>query len=104
MGQPVSQFFRYSDNDSSFNVTNSHNNIVNLNTVVEDESPQILQWLSTLEPEKRHQDLHMKRLEGVGNWLLETDEFRKWGNKEDSSLQAVLFCHGDPGVGKTYMR
>lgn len=69
-----------------------------------DENPEILQWLSTLESEKRHQDLRINRLEGVGNWLLETDEFREWGNKQDASLQAVLFCHGHPGVGKTHIR
>ena len=75
-----------------------------MNTALADENPEILQWLSTLEPEKRHQDLRISRLEGVGNWLLETDEFWEWGNREDASSQAVLFCHGDPGVGKTYMR
>lgn len=69
-----------------------------------DENLEIPQWLSTLEPEKRHQDLQTNRLEGVGNWLLDTDAFREWGNKEDASSQAVLFSHGDPGVGKTHIR
>ena len=104
MGQKLSRVFRYSDNDNCFNVTNSHNNIVNVNTIQEDESLQILQWLSTLGPEKRHQELQANRLEGVGNWLLETDAFQGWGNREDTSSQAVLFCHGDPGVGKTFIR
>jgi len=85
------------------NVTNS-NNIVNVNKGIADENPEIMQWLSPLDPRRRHQDVRSDRLDGVGNWLSETSEFWKWRNKEGGADKRVLFCYGDPGVGKTYLR
>jgi len=85
-------------------VTNSHNNIVNVNKVTADENPEIMQWLSPLDPRGRHQDVRTDRLDGVGNWLLETNEFREWRSNEGGADKAVLFCYGNPGVGKTYLR
>ena len=87
-------------NVNSFNVLT---NIVNLNSEKE-ERGQILQWLSPLEPQRRHQGVRVDRLDGIGNWVLETTEFRKWSGSEDGCLGLVLFCDGNPGVGKTYLR
>ncbi|RPA89658.1 hypothetical protein L873DRAFT_1720870 [Choiromyces venosus 120613-1] len=64
---------------------------------------QIMQWLSPLEPQNRHDGVRSDRLEGVGNWFLETNEFREWKSFEGGADKAVLFCHGNPGVGKTYL-
>jgi len=91
-------------NVNCYNVTNSHNNIVNVSKVIADENPEITQWLSPLDPRRRHQDVRTDRLDGVGNWLLETSEFRKWRSNEGGADKSVLFCYGDPGVGKTYLR
>ena len=88
---------------NSFNVLNS-NNVVNFITEADAEGRQILQWLSPLEPQQRHQGVRIDRLDGVGNWVLETTEFRKWRDKEDGCTEPVLFCYGNPGVGKTYLR
>jgi len=85
------------------NVTNG-NNIVNVNKVIADENPEIMQWLSPLDPRRRHQDVRTDRLDGVGDWLLETNEFRGWRSNGGGADKAVLFCCGDPGVGKTYLR
>ena len=79
-------------------------NIVNFNTELGDEGRQILQWLSPLEPRKRHQDVRTDRLDDVGNWLLETSDFRNWRDGEDGCVEPVLYCYGNPGVGKTYLR
>jgi len=89
----------------SFNA-NSFNNVnnVNVNTIINDDKAQILQWLSSLEPQKRHQHLRESRLEGVGEWIFRTSEFQRWNAGEDGSAHSVLFCHGDPGVGKTHLR
>ena len=84
--------------------TNSFNNIVNFNTELGDEGRQILQWLSSLEPQQRHQGVRTDRLDNVGNWILETSNFRNWRDMEDGCLEPVLFCYGNPGVGKTYVR
>jgi len=87
------------------------NNIGSLNTTnikftVADDRPNILAWLSPLDPKLRHQDIRDRRVENIGEWLLQTEEFKSWyaGSEGDKSGDAVLFCYGDPGVGKTYMR
>jgi len=61
-------------------------------------------WLSPLEPKNRHQGLRTDRFGGVGDWLLETSGFREWRGGQGGADKAVLFCSGDPGVGKTYLR
>ena len=74
------------------------------NTYMSDEDAQIMHWLSPLEPNKRHQGVQTDRFDGVGDWLLETEEFREWRGSEDAADKTVLFCSGSPGVGKTYLR
>ena len=69
-----------------------------------DEDVQIMRWLSPLEPNKRHQGVRNDRFDGVGDWLLETIQFREWKGGEGGADKAVLFCSGNPGVGKTYLR
>jgi len=90
----------FTDNVNSFNVSN------NIFLTVADDESKILAWLSPLEPQVRHQDICEQRVDGVGDWLLETKEFRNWynGNENGGSDHAVLFCYGDPGVGKSYLR
>ena len=87
---------------NSFNVNS--NNTVNIITEIDAEGRQILQWLSPLEPQQRHQGVRINRLDGVGNWVIETTEFRKWSDMGDGCDEPVLFCCGNPGVGKTYLR
>ena len=90
-------------NTNSFN-NNSFNNIVNFVAEIDTEGRQILQWLSPLEPQQRHQGVRTDRLDSVGNWVLETSEFRKWRDEGGGCVEPVLFCCGNPGVGKTYVR
>ena len=90
-------------NINSFNTSDSFN-IVNFNTEIELEEREILRWLSPLEPHQRHQGVRAHRLDGVGNWVLETSEFRKWCGTEDGGIESVMFLYGNPGVGKTYVR
>jgi len=87
------------------------NNINSLNTTVNNftfagDRSDILGWLSPLNPKLRHQDIQGRRVEALGEWLLQTEEFRRWhaGGGEGESDNAVLFCYGDPGVGKTFNR
>jgi len=87
---------------------NSHTgNIIgcfNTNFYKSDEDAQIMQWLSPLEPRNRHQGVRTDRFDGVGDWFLETGEFREWRGGEGGADGAVLLCSGNPGVGKTYLR
>ena len=69
-----------------------------------DEKRQILEWLSPMTPRQRHQAVRDRRMDGIGTWLLRTNEFEKWHTGEDQAVNPVLFYYGDPGVGKTYLR
>ena len=86
----------FSNNINSWNTVN--------NFTVADDRSNILAWLSPLEPRLRHQDVQDHRVENIGEWLLQTEEFRSWCGGGGESDNAVLFCYGDPGVGKTYIR
>jgi len=90
-----------SHNTNSFNTVSVSNNIT-----VADDRPNILAWLSPLDPKSRHQDIQGRRVEDIGEWLLQTEKFRSWhaGSAGDECDNAVLFCYGGPGVGKTYIR
>lgn len=90
----------YSNNTGSFNynVTN------NIHAIIADENPEVMQWLSPLDPRRRHHGVRTDRQDGVGDWLLGTNEFREWRCNEGGAEKAVLFCYGNPGVGKTYLR
>ena len=94
----------FSSNTSSFNT--DYNVNVSNNFIVADERSNILAWLSPLDPKSRHQDIQDRRVENIGEWLLQTEAFRSWcaGSGGGQSDDAVLFCYGDPGVGKTYIR
>jgi len=81
------------------NVNNSFNT-----TVYNSGDAEIMRWLSPLEPGDRHNSVRAARHEGVGDWLLETTEFRDWMGGEGGADEAVLFCSGNPGVGKTHLR
>jgi len=67
---------------------------------------QILAWLSPLEPSVRHREIQEHRVDNVGEWLIQTEEFRRWCglSGESEGNNTVLFCYGDPGVGKTFIR
>jgi len=104
MAQMSPEHQQATSNINSFNHNSTFNNIVNFTTEIDDEGRQILQWLSPLEPQQRHQDVRADRLGSVGNWVLETSEFRKWRDGEDGCVDPALFCFGNPGVGKTHIR
>ena len=92
-----------SGNVDCWNVKNIYNKTTSVNRT-DDEDNQIKQWLSPLEPQHRHQSVQADRVNGVGSWLLERNEFREWSGSKGVPEQAVLFCYGDPGVGKTHIR
>ena len=90
---------RFGDgNVHSGNITDS------FNTYTSDEDAKIMHWLSPLEPNKRHQGVRTDRFDGVGEWFLQTGEFREWSENGDRVEKTVLFCSGNPGVGKTYLK
>ena len=95
------RLIKFGDNNA-----NCGNTIGSYNKTVykSDEDVQIMRWLSPLEPNNRHQGVRTGRFGGVGDWLLGTSEFREWRGSPGGADKAVLFCSGNPGVGKTYLR
>jgi len=92
----------YGDLNSNVgNALNSYNNIINVGT--EEESLQIKEWLSPLQPHIRHQDVRDSRLDGVGEWVLRRSEFESWRKSQDGPADPTLLCYGGQGVGKTYI-
>ena len=91
--------------NNCLNTTNSYNTVSNNYTFADDRS-QLLNWLSPLDPGLRHSDIQERRVNDVGKWLMKTEEFKRWcrldGEGEDN--MTVLFCYGNPGVGKTFIR
>ena len=45
-----------------------------------------------------------RRLDGVGDWVLQKNEFETWRKSRDGSVNPTLLCYGGQGVGKTYIR
>ena len=99
MGSSAFQIPTITINENIGNVTDSFNVWNN-----SDDKRQILEWLSPLAPRERHQAVRERRVDGVGERLLQTKQFEKWHTSEDQAVHPVLFCYGDPGVGKTYLR
>ena len=76
------------------------------NSTVPDDRSRLLAMLSPLEHGLQHAEIQESRVKGVGEWLVQTEEFRRWNGLEgeDRGDEAVLFCYGGPGVGKTFIR
>ena len=83
------------------NVSNSYNNI---KVGPDEETLRIYEWLSPLEPHKRHQDVRNRRIDGVGEWVLQRSEFQSWCESRSGLGNPTLLCYGGQGVGKTYIR
>jgi len=91
--------------NNCLNTTDSYNTNVSNNYTVDDRL-EILTWLSPLDSGLRHWGIQERRIGGVGEWLIRTELFRRWCGLggEGESDKEVLFCYGDPGVGKTFIR
>ena len=90
--------------DSNTNVGNVSNSYNTTNIRVEEESLRIQEWLSPLEPEIRHRDVSNGRLDGIGDWVLQRDQFESWSGSQDGLGYPTLVCYGGQGVGKTFIR
>jgi len=111
MGDSTNRSLSRNGNTNCGNAENSYNNTWNNCTIAtqSDRKREILEWLSSLESQgnkadKRHHDVCHDRVDGIGDWVLETEQFLKWRDCEDGSVNRTLFCCGGPGVGKTNLR
>jgi len=90
---------------TTFSGNGNASDVWNGDTIADDRS-QLLAWLSPLNPGSRHWDIQEHRTNDIGEWLLGTEEFRRWyaGGQRGEGESAVLFCYGDPGAGKTFIK
>ena len=100
----MTRYTIHNSNDCG-NTTNSCYNVCKSCGFADDRS-QILTWLSPLDSREQHFEVQESRVDDIGDWLIQTEEFRRWcapgGESEDN--KEVLFCYGDLGVGKTFIR
>jgi len=59
----------------------------------------VLDWLSSIDFAIQHDDIRTRRQPGTGKWFLDQPQFQNWMRGESP----VLFCHGVPGAGKTFL-
>ena len=65
--------------------------VCNSDTITNDRS-QLLAWLSPLNPGLRHWDIQEHRAGGIGEWILETEEIRRWYAGSESGEGDSVFC------------
>ncbi|KAI0169077.1 hypothetical protein GGR52DRAFT_592840 [Hypoxylon sp. FL1284] len=65
--------------------------------IARDERDEVLEWLSSLNSPQMH--AMVKQDTQGGNWLLESDPFRKWRDKS----QNWIWYTGNPGAGKSVL-
>ena len=61
-------------------------NLIILKRQEDQENQNTLSWLSTLDFEKKHNDVRNRRLEKTGQWLLRDSTFVKWLDEDPSTL------------------
>ncbi|RDW56912.1 hypothetical protein BP5796_12979 [Coleophoma crateriformis] len=71
-----------------------------LNFVTVAKKKRVLRWLSRTQYSEHHLNNRKFRSEGSGEWLLKTEKFKDWKSRPES---AVLWLHGSPGSGKTFL-
>jgi Cdc6-like AAA superfamily ATPase len=60
---------------------------------------EIRQWVSAPDPDLNFHKALDLRLDTTGNWLLTSDQYRKW----KCNSKTFLWIHGKPGSGKTIL-
>lgn len=63
------------------------------------EHSTIVDWLTPVDYAPQQNDFFSSRQAGTGEWLLNSNEYKKWINESSQTL----FCPGIPGAGKTIM-
>jgi len=61
------------------------------------ENGEILDWITPVDHGPKQSDVIARRQKGTGLWLLNSNEFRQWLEKD----KQTLFCQGTQGAGKT---
>ncbi|KAH0538033.1 hypothetical protein FGG08_005345 [Glutinoglossum americanum] len=65
-----------------------------------EERMEVLGWLSSVAHNEKQNDTLRRRHGNTGMWFLELAEFQLWLKGDAGN---ILWCKGDPGVGKTVL-
>ena len=60
---------------------------------------EILRWLTTSRPSEKHNDAQKQRSDSSGEWIFETENFKKWAAQPGS----LLWIHGIGRLMSTYL-
>ena len=94
---------RVNDNISllnAFNLGRTRDKTTKLLRYQEDQEEQaILNWLTPVDYAPQQNDFFKQRQTGTGQWLLDSEIFKKWVETK----KQTLFCPGIPGAGKTIL-
>jgi len=66
----------------------------------DEDRMKILGWLSSVAHNEKQTDTLRRRHGNTGMWFLELAEFQDWLKNDTNN---ILWCKGDPGVGKTIL-
>ncbi|EUC41885.1 hypothetical protein COCMIDRAFT_49808, partial [Bipolaris oryzae ATCC 44560] len=61
----------------------------------------VINWIYASSYESKHKKTRRERVKGSGAWLLKKQEYQGWYS--DSGSTQLLWCHGKPGAGKTFI-
>ncbi|KAI5810839.1 hypothetical protein BZA77DRAFT_347519 [Pyronema omphalodes] len=94
---------------SQSNTKMQHSTLITLQGIrrhlTESEVSELLEWISSIDPQIRHHDIRRSRAEGTGDWFLRTEQFMKWKDysqgSEESFENSILGIYGIPGAGKS---
>lgn len=85
-------------NDPIFRIAKGVNKV--LEEMQDSQRIKILEWISSVQFGKHHDNVKFQRTPNTGDWLLQHDDFRAWEDRRDSAL---FWLQGSAGTGKTYL-
>ncbi|KAH9242491.1 hypothetical protein K456DRAFT_1716209 [Colletotrichum gloeosporioides 23] len=96
----VNQLATLADTDilRNLNATFERISVQSTKALSEDKFNEIVAWLSVAPYHSHHQFVAESRLAGVGQWLLNHDDYLQWLT---SSSPSLCYLHGIPGSGKS---
>lgn len=78
-----------------------------LQRVSEQERRSLLEWISTVQYGRHHDEIEERRRQDTGNWLIENEKFREWMDSPSSSalwLQGSRECFSPDHGYTAYLR
>lgn len=70
--------------------------------IAKEEPPfNVLEWLYVSSYDSKHRKTKRERVKRSCAWLFDRQEYKNWYH--ENGTDRVLWCHGKPGAGKTFV-